>query len=128
MNAVAGTGSAGIASKGQGADGKLPAGPCSAKPGYITDWDSTGALCASALFQVIGGSTNGYIGINKVNPSTQLEVNGEISTSKWYDINAQPFVRAGGSDNTSAFFGFGAGSQQYHRGIEHLRRVPCWFQ
>jgi hypothetical protein len=64
-------------------------GPCIVTPGYITYWDSTGALCASKLFQNL---STGNIGIGLTNPSEPLDVFGVISTYKWYGINENRIV------------------------------------
>ena len=122
VNALSNVANAGSISNTTGTDGKLPPpprGPCIVTPGYITYWDNTGALCASSLFQIIGGTFNGNIGIGpgfstKHPPSEPLDVNGVISTYRWYDINEQPFVSTGfpvpNSPNSgNVFLGWGAG-------------------
>lgn len=79
----------------RGKDGKLPPNGCLEVSGYITYWDVNGALCPSMLFQVIGGPTNGYIGIGTLAPSTALDVNGITNTRKWYDIAKYEWAFAG---------------------------------
>jgi uncharacterized membrane protein len=83
VNALSTAGNAGSASKAKGPNGKLPPGPCIVTPGYITYWDSTGALCPSNLFQVFNPASPyfGNIGIGTQNPSTAFDVFGAIDVS-----------------------------------------------
>jgi hypothetical protein len=96
-------------SSGVGPSAKHPPGPCNPQSGYLTYWDSTGALCASSLLQI----ANGNIGIGVTNPSEPLDVQGAISTYTWYDIFEQPVLTVGNpvsAANTNLFVGFFAGS------------------
>jgi hypothetical protein len=125
VNALSNVANAGSISNTTGTDGKLPPpqrGPCIVTPGYITYWDNTGALCASSLFQIIGGTFNGNIGIGpgfstKHPPSTQLEVNGAITADLWYDITTaeSPFLSIGWpaviATNQNTWLGLLAGGQ-----------------
>jgi hypothetical protein len=116
VNALAGAGSAGGASKGKGTNGRLAPAICTPVPGRLIFWDSQGSECPSSLFQVIGGSTNGFIGIGLTNPSEPLDVFGQISTYKWYDINEQRIVsvhRGPGqapTGSTNLFLGWDTGT------------------
>ncbi len=115
VSALGNAGNSGGTSKGRGKDGKLPPNGCLETSGYITYWDANGALCPSMLFQVIGGSNNGYIGIGTLFPSTALDVNGIINARKWYDIGLGELAFAGFGFNNlpskrDTFVGVGAGT------------------
>jgi hypothetical protein len=113
--AVNALGTAGTTASGKTESGKkLPPGPCNPQSGYLTYWDSTGALCASSLFYL-----NNNIGIGTTTPSTTLEVGGEITADKWYDITVSesPFLSIGWpvaneiAANENTWLGLNAGGQ-----------------
>ena len=116
VNALGNVGETPGASKGKGGAAKpLVPGPCNPVSGAITYWDSTGALCASSLFQQQTGIYKGYIGINQPNPSAWLDVGGAITTTYHYQITEYPVVSIGFTipgliTKGNLFLGVGAGT------------------
>ncbi len=109
VNPLGTVASTGTTPSGTGPSAKRRPGPCTPQPGYLTYWDSTGALCASSLLQI----ANGNIGIGVTNPSEPLDVQGAISTYTWYDIYEQPVLTVGNpasASSTNLFVGFFAGN------------------
>jgi hypothetical protein len=110
VNALGNVANQGVVSTGQGPSKKhLPPGPCTPQSGFLTYWDSTGALCASSILQI----ANGNVGIGVTNPSEPLDVQGAISSYTAYDLFEQPILyvgNPGSGTSTNLMVGFSAGA------------------
>jgi hypothetical protein len=84
-------------------------GNCPLGLGYITQWLSTNTVGCSLIYQVPNGLFAGFIGIGTTNPSTALDVNGDINAKydlTSYQIKENTVLQAFGPGNL--FVGFNA--------------------
>ena len=116
VNALSSAGNANISSKGKGTSASRKNVICAALTAnglanYVPLFDPTVCnLVNSVIYQSAAPAS--YIGINQPNPSAQLDVNGNISTSlqsQSYQIGYSTVLSAPGGLNL--FVGFGAGSR-----------------
>ena len=85
-------------------------GSCPPGPGgfFITQWLSLNTIGCSPIFHK---TSNDFIGIGTTNPSTELDVNGDINAKydrTSYQINESTVLQAFGAGNL--FVGFGTGT------------------